>query len=436
MANGSWGTIRVADVQVTDMDVMYTYVQDRSTITTNLQATAIDATTILSPVLHPVRTTDVLGGMYNLVLPANTFSGTGIYNIIIRPKEILCTVTDCGVLSARPDIRGLVLDTSSVALSAFSSKLGNGGLNGYRIEYFDQTTNLKIPNLFRLITSANRCEPITENLTNTNQKSIRYRFNDTGTLLYLTLTPSATSNIKPTATPFIGNVGQTIAIYNTFFDPISIEVEMVENTIDTIADGIFGNQTESSNGDLTLYDKNNNITKQYSLFDILDNYGNPLFKVKQLKTVIDETLGFDNIISQINNIDAEIALKTISEFNASVDDAVVFDPSVKDGKGARGLTPPRTNWAQCLDTPPFRAYPVTGGITFTYGGIEINADGAVVNRDGAIIPRLFACGEIVGGVFFNGYPSGAGLTSGTVFGRIAGYSAANSSRQAHEMMSF
>lgn len=149
-----------------------------------------------------------------------------------------------------------------------------------------------------------------------------------------------------------------------------------------------------------------------------------------------ESESLDDLISQINNIDAEIALKTISEFNASVDDTVVFDPSVKDGKGAHGLTPPRTNWAQCLDTPPFRAYPVTGGITFTYGGIEINADGAVVNRDGAIIQRLFACGEIVGGVFFNGYPSGAGLTSGTVFGRIAGYSAANSSRQAHEMMSF
>ncbi len=301
MAIGSYGTIRTADVSVDDMQVLYTYIQDRSIVSTNLKATEIAATTVLSPVLHPTRTTDILGGMYSLRLPANIFSGTGVYNIMIRPKEIVATVADCGVLSARPDIRGLVLDTSSTALSPFASKLSNGGLSGYRVEYFDQTTGLKTQNLFRIITSANRCEPITENLTNTNQKSIRYRFNDTGSLLFLTLTPSATSNIKPTATPFIGNVGQTISLFNTYFDPIMLEVEMVENTIDTVAWALYGNQTESSNGRLTYYKPGTKeIIAQYDLYDILDNFNNPLYKVKEKVTVIDNSLEFNNITNQIN----------------------------------------------------------------------------------------------------------------------------------------
>ena len=117
------------------------------------------------------------------------------------------------------------------------------------------------------------------------------------------------------------------------------------------------------------------------------------------------------------------ALRSLQEFNDAVDDAVPFDPTVKDGKAARGLTPPRSNWAQRLDTPPYRAYPVTGGITFTYGGLKVGEAGEVLRGDGSLIPGLFACGELVGGVFFNGYPGGSGLTSGAVFGRQAGYGA-------------
>ena len=85
---------------------------------------------------------------------------------------------------------------------------------------------------------------------------------------------------------------------------------------------------------------------------------------------------------------------------------------------------PRSNWAQTLDTPPFRAYPVTGGITFTYGGVAVSDRGAVLDETETEIPGLFACGEMVGGIFFEGYPGGSGLTSGAVFGRLAGTHAA------------
>ena len=79
----------------------------------------------------------------------------------------------------------------------------------------------------------------------------------------------------------------------------------------------------------------------------------------------------------------------------------------------------KSNWAQAIDSPPYRAYPVTGGITFTYGGLKISERAAVLDQSGNTIPGVFACGEIVGGVFEGGYPGGSGLTSGAVFGRLA-----------------
>ena len=81
-------------------------------------------------------------------------------------------------------------------------------------------------------------------------------------------------------------------------------------------------------------------------------------------------------------------------------------------------------FVELVTTPPLRAYPVTGGITFTYGGVKVSQEAAVLNDTSSKIEGLFACGEMVGGVFLNGYPGGSGLTSGAVFGRIAGQSAA------------
>jgi tricarballylate dehydrogenase len=101
-----------------------------------------------------------------------------------------------------------------------------------------------------------------------------------------------------------------------------------------------------------------------------------------------------------------------------------FDPSVKDGLATEGLTPSKSNWALALDTPPYHAYPVTGGITFTFGGVRVDAAARVLDTAHEPIAGLFACGEMVGGLFHHNYPGGAGLVSGAVFGRIAGASAA------------
>ncbi|MEM9355119.1 MAG: FAD-dependent tricarballylate dehydrogenase TcuA [Pseudomonadota bacterium] len=137
-----------------------------------------------------------------------------------------------------------------------------------------------------------------------------------------------------------------------------------------------------------------------------------------------EAATIEELVEKLDGVDKGPALNTIREFNAAVDDTVTFDPTELDGKTTRGLTLAKSNWAQKIDRPPFRAYPVTGGITFTYGGLKVDEHGHVLRDDNTAINGLFACGELVGGVFFGGYPGGSGLTSGAVFGRRAGAGAA------------
>ncbi len=132
---------------------------------------------------------------------------------------------------------------------------------------------------------------------------------------------------------------------------------------------------------------------------------------------------FEALFEQLQ-INKPEALKTIKEYNDAAGHGT-FVATKLDGMHTAGITPPKTNWAQKLDTPPYVAYPVTGGITFTFGGLKINAHGQVIGNNWKRIPGLFACGEMVGGLFYGNYPAGTGLMSGAVFGQIAGASAAN-----------
>ena len=126
----------------------------------------------------------------------------------------------------------------------------------------------------------------------------------------------------------------------------------------------------------------------------------------------------------MDGIDKIETKKTINEFNNSVDMNTAFDPTILDGKSTNGIEIKKSNWAQKIDKGPFKAFPVTGGITFTYGGLKVDKNGSVLDTKDNPIKGLYACGELIGGVFFNGYPGGSGLTSGAVFGRMAGYGSA------------
>jgi tricarballylate dehydrogenase len=132
----------------------------------------------------------------------------------------------------------------------------------------------------------------------------------------------------------------------------------------------------------------------------------------------------EELAPKLEGVNAGQFLKTVREYNAAVMKDVPFNHVIKDGKGTVGIEPPKSNWAQALDTPPFDAYATTCGITFTFGGLRIDKDsGQVLDSNHHPIPGLYCAGEMVGGLFYFNYPSGTGLVSGAVFGRLAGASA-------------
>jgi len=133
----------------------------------------------------------------------------------------------------------------------------------------------------------------------------------------------------------------------------------------------------------------------------------------------------EELAAKMEGINPEGFLKTVRAFNAAVRTDVPFNHAAKDGRGTTGIEPPKSNWANPLDTPPFEAYGVTCGITFTFGGVRISHEtGQVLDVNFIPIAGLHAAGEMVGGLFYFNYPAGTGLVSGTVFGRIAGAGAA------------
>jgi len=151
------------------------------------------------------------------------------------------------------------------------------------------------------------------------------------------------------------------------------------------------------------------------------------YRIKQVTKVRASTL--EELVNKLEDVDAEKALETIKTYNKAVMTEVPFAPNVKDGRATRGLAVPKSNWANTLDEPPFEAYAVTCGLTFTFGGIKIDTTARVIDTDGAPIPGLFAAGELVGGLFYFNYPGGTGLMNGSVFGKIAGTAAGQRAAQ-------
>jgi len=146
------------------------------------------------------------------------------------------------------------------------------------------------------------------------------------------------------------------------------------------------------------------------------------YRIRQVTKVTAPTLG--ELATKLEGVDPQGFLEEVERYNAAVDTERPFNPNVKDGRRTRGLAVDKTNWANRLDDGPFEAYAVTCGITFTFGGLRVNTDAQVIDTDMRPIRGLYAAGELVGGIFYFNYPGGSGLTSGSVFGRIAGAQAA------------
>jgi len=297
MATGNYGTIRPADISVDDVEIFYSFTPNRESITT-VELQTLDPAQVLIPASNPNNINEIFGGLYTLKLPTSVFGTKGYYSIIIRPKQIRTTIQDCAVLIDNQDVKGIVFDINQIPLE-LQNRFENGNLVGYRIEYLKEQSGTgqdKIQNLFRIITSNNRALPITQNQGNSNA-SQAYTFNDNSTSVFCTVTPTSAPSFKPNATPFIGNPQQEVIITNTFFNPVMLEIEMVEYDEETLAYALFSNQTKSlEDGIYTIYNFGNEIYRQYNLYEVKDQFsGKPLFEVREQKFTIDPTKDFDDI---------------------------------------------------------------------------------------------------------------------------------------------
>ena len=180
---------------------------------------------------------------------------------------------DIGVLAAYTDINGIIIDMNEQ--SDQTTLFQTDYLNGYRIDYYedDGSGGLKRQDYYRIITGCNRCEPIAQNLSSSNSNSNGYRFNTSGSLCFLTVTPNSSPSYKAGSTPFIGAPNQVIRISNTKFDPVMIEVEICRHDIETLNTAIDGDQIRSlDNGLVTTYNENGEIYSQKEYYSLKDNY--------------------------------------------------------------------------------------------------------------------------------------------------------------------
>ncbi len=148
------------------------------------------------------------------------------------------------------------------------------------------------------------------------------------------------------------------------------------------------------------------------------------YRIREVTRVRANTL--EELADKLDDVNPEGFLRMIRAYNSAVRTDIPFNPTIKDGRRTEGITPPKSNWANPIDTPPFEAYQVTCGLTFTFGGLKIDESAAVLDAEEKPIPGLYAAGELVGGLFYFNYPGGTGLMSGAVFGRLAGTSAGQS----------
>lgn len=295
MATGFYGINRPADVSPEDTEVVMIYTENREA-TTIPTVRRLSSSTVLNQLTDDEGSN--IQGLYNLTLPSTQFNELGVYNIYIKPREIRLSIEDCGVLFTQPNVKGIIINLAELSVEDRTKIEGNNSLVGYRVEYFDTTTNTKVRNLYRVITSSFYAEPVVTNVNNTQQKSIRYKYVTTpGDLIFCTLTPSTAPTNNLNAIPFIGEPGQNIIITNTFFDPLHIEVEMVEHDADTLSYALYGDQIKSiEDGLYTIYDREGNVYKQYQLYEVRNEINEKLYEVREdLRDNIANSSTFDEI---------------------------------------------------------------------------------------------------------------------------------------------
>lgn len=287
MANGVYGTnIPTSisnDLIANYVDIVYSYSRTRnSTDVEGSKFEKLSSDNMKNVVLSKSETNDnMVDGLYNLKLPTDIFGKKGFYTIYIKPKEIPVTIMDVSTLHDFPTVRGIVIDLKAIPTELNGDASVNNGLVGYRVIYRNNDGTRS--NELRIVTSNNKCEPVVNVSTTTNSKTYSYRYNENSTYTFITVTPSMPLSYKASSTPFIGKATQNIYLVNTLFEPICIELEMVENDIDTVTNILTGNQLRDlNNGLLTTFDKDNNILVQHEMSTLKSSEtGTPQYEVKE-----------------------------------------------------------------------------------------------------------------------------------------------------------
>ena len=287
-ALGAYGLsipINIKDSEISNLvDISFCYHETRSYDSITNAAFK----TLPSGVLTRARRedgTDVVEGMYNLQLPLSEFNKKGFYTVYIKPKEIRASITDIGTLTAFPDVRGIVLDTTRINSDYLKEKARkNNELTGYRIVFLDDNNGRQ--DYYRIITSNNKCEPVVTMPATSSDKTYTYRYEDSSTLTFITVSPSAAAMFKDNQSPYIGKVGQNILLVNTLFEPIQLDIEMVTHDADTISNMLEGSQLRDlDNGLITTFNENDEIYHQKEVYTLKDQYtGKPVFEVAKEKT--------------------------------------------------------------------------------------------------------------------------------------------------------
>lgn len=287
MANGVYGTnIPTSisnDLIANYVDIVYSYSRTRnSTDVEGSKFEKLSSDNMKNVVLSKSETNDnMVDGLYNLKLPTDIFGKKGFYTIYIKPKEIPVTIMDVSTLHDFPTVRGIVIDLKAIPTELKGDASVNNGLVGYRVIYRNNDGTRS--NELRIVTSNNKCEPVVNVSTTTNSNTYSYRYNENSTYTFITVTPSMPLSYKASSTPFIGKATQNIYLVNTLFEPICIELEMVENDIDTVTNILTGSQLRDlNNGLLTTFDKDNNILVQHEMSTLKSSEtGTPQYEVKE-----------------------------------------------------------------------------------------------------------------------------------------------------------
>ena len=286
--SGTYGTIKPADINIEkDVEIFYNF---RPSLNSNdheyQEFRKLDIKCLQNCTYNDGDNSIDIPGLFNLKLPVTYFNQKGLYTIYIRPKELDVAIQTIGMLYSFTDVRGVVFNKSD--LNDFTVP---NALVGYRIDYLDQTTNKKTGE-FTIITSSHCAD------TQNSGTDTLYMYKDTGNNIFCTVSPSLEPSFYPNSKPFIGESSARVKLVNTKFNPIMIELELVEHDSETLSYMIEGDQlVDKDNAIITTFNHDGEIYHQSEYGVYKNDYNSALyeFKKKRNKENIDNTQSFSNL---------------------------------------------------------------------------------------------------------------------------------------------